>query len=130
MDALASIVNLINGPSHYDGQAAIPRPEEGSFRFFLNKGFHLAPSIDQDNHRKTWGTIHDGRTAVVAPVLTKQALLDALRARHAYATTDRNLRVVCHVADGLCGDVFPAPAVGSPIQVTLDVRDDDEPDAS
>jgi hypothetical protein len=62
-------------------------------------------------------------------------LLDALRARHAYATTDGNLRVICRVAmgdevalgDGLCGDVLAAPAVETAVAVTLDVADDDEP---
>jgi hypothetical protein len=141
MDAAASILNLINGPSKGEGRAAVPGADEESLRFYLNRGFHVAPSVDQDNHRRTWGTIHDGRTAVVAPALTKRDVLDALRARHAYATTDRNLRVVCRVAVGeemaegeglgeaLCGDVVAAPAVGTAVAVTLDVADDDEPGA-
>lgn len=131
MGAVTAVINLINGPSHEDGRQALPSPREGSFRFFLNKGFRLAPSIDQDNHRRTWGTIHDGRTAVVAPALTKRALLDALRARHVYATTDRNLRVICRwQADGLCGDVLPAPAAGTDLALTLEIADDDEPAAA
>lgn len=129
VDRHASIINLINGPSTGTGRQPIPDAEEGSLRFFLNRGFHLAPSIDQDNHERTWGTIHDGRTAVVAPTLTKEAVLTALRSRHAYATTDRNLRVVCRFQDGLCGDVFAAPAEGTELEISFDIRDDDEPAA-
>ncbi len=130
IDPLAPIINLINGPSQGSGTAAVPRPEEGSLRFFLAKGFHLAPSVDQDNHRRTWGTIHDGRTAVVASELTKRAVLEALRARHAYATTDRNLRAICRVQDGLCGDVLDAPPVDSELSIAIDFADDDEPGAT
>lgn len=129
IDQHASIINLINGPSHESGMQPIPGPAEGSFRFFLNRGFHLAPSIDQDNHRRTWGTIHDGRTAVVAPELTKAAVLAALRSRHAYATTDRNLSIICRVQDGLCGDIFAAPAEGTELAISLEIQDADESSA-
>ncbi len=67
---------------------------------------------------------------MVAGGLTKQAILDALRARHAYATTDRNLRIICRVEDGLCGDIFAAPAVDTELSIAFDIHDDDEPDAT
>ena len=54
-----------------------------------------------------------------------------MKARHVYATEDKNLRIVCRVNGQLCGDVLSAvPAVGSELAIELTIHDDDEPAAS
>ncbi len=127
MGAVTRLIQIINGPGQVGGDDHRPaRPDEEAFRKFLNMGYKLAPTADQDNHKKNWGTATPARTAVVATELTKEKVLDALRHRHVYATEDKNLRVVIKVNGRLCGDVLPVPA-SSNLTISYDIRDDDEP---
>lgn len=128
----AAMIAMINGPSHATGEGIKPSPPAESEVFrYLNLGFHLAPTADQDNHKSTWGTITNARTAVIADDLSKAALLRAMKARHVYATEDKNLRIVCRVNGQLCGDqLSPVPPVGSELSIELTIHDDDEPAAS
>jgi hypothetical protein len=104
LDPRAQLINLINGPSHTDGTHLQPgSPSEGEFRRYLNLGLHAAPTADQDNHKRNWGDSTEARTAVLAPTLTKAALLTALRQRRVYATEDRNLRLVYRLNGQLLG---------------------------
>jgi hypothetical protein len=128
----ASMIAMINGPSHADGEGLPPAaPAESEVRRYLNLGFHLAPTADQDNHKSTWGTVTNARTAVIADDLSKPALLKAMKARHVYATEDKNLRIVCRVNGQLCGDILQTvPPVGSELSIELTIHDDDEPSAT
>ena len=131
MGSYAALFEMLNGPglSNTSG-ARSAEVSEADFNRYLLLGFHLAPTGDQDNHYMTWGTLTDTRTGVVADELTKPGILNALRARHAYATEDKNLRLIFKVNGHLCGDIVPAPAVGTDLQVTYSIKDDDEPDAA
>jgi hypothetical protein len=130
LDPRAELINLINGPSHETTPKPPSAPSEREFLRYLNFGLHVAPTADQDNHKKNWGSATQARTGVVAPTLTKAALLTALRQRRAYATEDRNLRLVYQVNGQLLGSRIvgaAGPAVGSALTMTLQVTDDDEP---
>jgi hypothetical protein len=126
LDGRAQLINIINGPSHNLGPPG--RPSESEFRRYLNLGFHLAPTADQDNHRPNWGGAAETRTGVVASSLTKSSILDALRSRQAYATEDRNLRLIGRINSSLMGSVIGVlPSLGSEIAIELSIEDDDEP---
>jgi len=57
-------------------------------------------------------------------------LMDALRARHVYATEDRNLEVVFRVNGHLMGDIIDLlPSVDSELDIQFTLRDPDETDA-
>lgn len=130
LDAHAQLINIVNGPSHEGSK--VGAPSESEFLRYLNMGLHLAPTADQDNHLNDWGSAAETRTGVVAEDLTKSTLLQALRDRRVYATEDRNLRLVMTVEDSLMGSRFTGthvPAAGSPLDVVLSIRDDDEPSA-
>ena len=127
----AALIEILNGPALE--RTIGHRPAEvmqADFLQYLNLGFHVAPTGDQDNHYQTWGTITDARTAVIAPALTKAAILDALRARHVYATEDRNLELVAKVNGQLMGSIITPPPAGSALDITLSIRDVDEPAAA
>jgi hypothetical protein len=132
LDAHASLINMINGPSH-NANGSPGRPSESEFRRYLNLGFHLAPTADQDNHLENWGSAADTRTGVIAQELTRTSLLEALRERRVYATEDRNLRVIVRVAGHLMGSRVTGtavPAAGTALPIELELSDDDEPFAS
>jgi hypothetical protein len=133
LDRHAPLMNLINGPSHAEG-TNLPNsaPSESEFQRYLNIGLHVAPTADQDNHKRNWGDSTRARTGLLAPSLTKASLLTAMRQRHAYATEDRNLRIVSRVNGELMGARIvgaAVPAAGTALSISVAIADDDEPAA-
>ena len=61
------------------------------FDYYLLRGFRLSPTAPHDNHYANWGTAHTSRTGVVAPALTEEAVLEALREGAVFASEDQNL---------------------------------------
>ncbi|HND87245.1 MAG TPA: CehA/McbA family metallohydrolase [Saprospiraceae bacterium] len=59
----------------------------------LSKGYHVAPSIDHDNHYTTFGRTSQGRTVVLANSLTSTDVLQALENMRYYASDDWNIEV-------------------------------------
>lgn len=129
MGAQVRLIQMINGPGQAAGENLNPaRPDEDAFFKYLNLGFKVAPTADQDNHQKNWGAATPARTAIVATSLTKSSVLDALRRRHVYATEDRNLSVIIKVNGRLCGDVI-SPIPTGPLSIEYRISDADEPNA-
>ncbi len=54
----------------------------------LSLGYRAAPMIDHDNHNMTFGRTANSRTAVIAPSLSKNDFLQAMRDMRFYATQD------------------------------------------
>jgi len=130
MGKYARLIQMINGPGQSPGtNLNSARPDETAFRKFLNLGFKLAPTADQDNHQKNWGNATNAGTGIIATSLTKANLLDAMRKRHVYATEDKNLSVIIKVNGSLCGDIIaPLPPPGE-LSITYSINDADEPNA-
>jgi hypothetical protein len=63
------------------------------YQSLLSKGYHLGPTIDHDNHNTTFGRTTHSRTAILAPELTRTALVNAMRQMHFYATEDCDTKV-------------------------------------
>ena len=129
MGVQTRFIQIINGPGQSPGdnqQSA--RPDEKAFLKYLNIGFKVAPTADQDNHHKNWGSATPARTAIVATSLTKTNVLDALRRRHVYATEDKNLSVIIKVNGRLCGDVI-SPIPTGHLAIRYQISDPDEPNA-
>lgn len=59
----------------------------------LDKGWHVAPTVGQDNHHGAWGDAGSSRTAVLAQSLTEKALYQAMGSCRVYATQDSDLYV-------------------------------------
>jgi hypothetical protein len=57
----------------------------------LDKGWHVAPADNQDNHSMN---TNSHRTAIIASELSRSSLLDAIRNRRVYSTDDPNMKVV------------------------------------
>lgn len=126
----AALIEIICGPGLNPGVGvAHDRAAEVDYVHYLNMGFRVAPTANQDNHYYNWGDATSARTGVIAPELTRESILDAMRARHVYATTDPNLRVIARVNGKLCGDAIPVPQSGSELDITIEISDDDEPNA-
>ncbi len=73
---------------------------EKYYRGFLNMGFHISPSANQDTHWRNWGTVTAARTAVWADSATFEDVMKAFQANRVYASEDDELAVVFQVASG------------------------------
>jgi len=131
MSKHACLIEVFNGPG-----TVTPAPNlkhdvfTSDYFYYLNVGFKLAPTGNQDNHHRNWGDSTPVRTGVIAETLTKPRILDAMRKRHVYATTDPNLQLVFWVNKHLCGDVITTnPAASSELNIEYVINDADEPDA-
>jgi hypothetical protein len=131
LDPHAELINMINGPSHELNQPP-GRPSESEFLRYLNVGLHVAPTADQDNHLRNWGSAAQTRTGIWAPSLTKANVLTALRERRVYASEDANLQIVGKVNGKLMGTRFTGaevPASGSALDIQVSFNDPNEPNA-
>jgi len=124
-----SLIEVFNAPALQPGEGQRTHDRSSLYRRYLNMGFHLAPSVGQDNHFRNWGVSTEARVAVIAPVFTRRGVIDALRRRHAYATEDANLRVVLRSGAALMGDIAAPPGDGGEIPLTLQIVDEDSAEA-
>lgn len=107
--ALAEVLNS-SAFSHNTTETETSRTSyEAAFNIFLERGYHVAPSSDQDNHCANWGASYTNRTGVLIPngtALSLNAFLDAVRARHVFATEDKTGQIVLTANGHLMGDRF------------------------
>lgn len=74
-----------------------------------SQGWRVAPTFGLLMEAPDWGAQTSVRTGLVAPALTEESLLDALRERRVFATADANLALAFE-ADGVwMGSAFPEP---------------------
>ncbi|TGE22697.1 T9SS type A sorting domain-containing protein [Hymenobacter metallicola] len=95
---------------------------ESTFTALLAKGYHVGITLDHDNHNTTFNRTTQGRLVIVAPSLTKEALLTALRQRSFYASDDWNAEVTYTVGGQPMGSIFTAPVAPA---IALSVNDVD-----
>lgn len=72
----------------------------------LDKGWHLAPSNNQDNHKGKWGNANTGRTVIESTDLTRDSIYEAIRDMRVYATEDENLRISYEVNNNTMGSIL------------------------
>jgi len=82
---------------------------EAAFNKILERGFHVAPATNQDNHCANWGASYTNRTGVLIPngtALSMTSFVDALRARRVYATMDKTSQLVLTANGRVMGERF------------------------
>lgn len=73
----------------------------------LDKGWHVAPTNNQNNHKGQWGDASGARTVVLAKSLTEEALYAAMKDRRVYATQDSDLTVYYQLNGAVMGSILP-----------------------
>ena len=58
----------------------------------LDKGWHVAPTNNQDNHKGKWGNANDARDVIITDNFTEEGIYAAIRERHMYAPRIRTWR--------------------------------------
>jgi len=93
---------------------------EAAFNTILERGYHVAPGSDQDNHCANWGASFSNRTGVLIPsdtALSMDSFLAALRARRAFATEDKTAQIVLSANGHVMGERF---ANSGPLTLNVD----------
>lgn len=92
----------------------------------LDKGWHVAPTNNGDNHKKGWGTSNTCATVVYTNDFTMSGIYQAMRDRSVWATENRDLDVTYHLSDGTdtysMGAILEAAPQSSTITVTAKNR--------
>lgn len=78
----------------------------------LAKGYHLGATIDHDNHNMTFGRHTRSRLVVLAPALTENDILDAIKKMRFYASQDSAAKVTFSISKQPVGSIFTG--VGGP----------------
>ncbi|MFH5835482.1 CehA/McbA family metallohydrolase [Proteiniclasticum sp. C24MP] len=91
IDEKINLIEVGNGEGPVGGSGYWP-----SYQYYtqaLDKGWHLAPSNGQDNHKGKWGDSNTARTVVVADRLDKSSIYGAISDMTVYSTEDNNFEV-------------------------------------
>lgn len=73
----------------------------------LDKGWHVAPTNNQNNHNGQWGDASEARTVVLAKSLTEESLYAAMKDRRVYATQDSDLTIYYELNGTVMGSIIP-----------------------
>ena len=82
---------------------------EGACKKALEAGFKIAFSTNQDNHCANWGASGTNRTGILIPTgtpLTKDAFIEALKARRVFATMDKTSQLILTANGRVMGESF------------------------
>lgn len=105
IDAQISLIEVGNGEGAVGSGGYFP--SYGSYNKALDKGWHLAPTNNQDNHKGLWGTANTARTAIVTDNFTKAGVYDAMKNMRVYATEDSNLKIKYTANGQPLGSILP-----------------------
>ncbi len=123
IDSRMYMVEAGNGEGQIGAGGYYPSYEY--YTMALNKGWHLAPTNNQDNHKGRWGNANDARDVILTDDFSEQGIYDALRAMRMYATEDKNLEIGYTVNGMLLGSSLTEVPEKLDIHVTVN-----DPDAS
>ena len=123
-DAHVYLVEVGNGEGPVRGGGYFPSYEQ--YTLALDKGWHVAPTNNQDNHKGKWGNANEARDVILAEEFTEDALYDAIRNYRVYATEDRNLEIAYTVNDLPMGTIIEN--VPETLNFSITLKDPDAED--
>lgn len=122
-DNVVSLIEVGNGEGPIRGSGYFP-----SYEYYtraLDKGWHVAPSNNQDNHKGNWITANEARTVVLAKELTRESIYQGIRELKVYASEDSNLEIMYRINGEIMGSSLDEP---ENLNVSIRVSDPDTED--
>jgi len=107
VDTRMYMVEVGNGEGQIGAGGYYPSYEQ--YIMALDKGWHVAPTNNQDNHKGKWGNANDARDVILTDDFTEDGIYAALRARRMYATEDKNLDLDYTVNGNMMGSIIDVP---------------------
>ena len=123
IDTRMYLVEVGNGEGAIGAGGYYPSYEQ--YIMALDKGWHVAPTNNQDNHKGKWGNANDARDVVLTDDFSEEGIYEAIRNYRVYATEDKNLEINYTLNGQMLGSIIS----DVPENVTINVSAYD-PDAS
>ena len=125
IDSRIFLVEVGNGEGAIGAGGYYPSYEY--YTMALDKGWHVAPTNNQDNHKGKWGNANDARDVILTDDFTEQGLYEAMRNYRLYATEDKNLEIGYTVNDLMMGSSLAE--VPEKLNINVTVLDPDKSDS-
>ena len=122
IDSRINLLEVGNGEDSIGGGGYYP-----SYNYYtmaLDKGWHVAPTNNQDNHKGKWGNANNARDVIITDNFTEQGIYDAIKNRRVYASEDKNLEILYTVNDQLMGSIIEK--VPEKLSINLALNDTDD----
>ena len=107
VDTRMYMVEVGNGEGQIGAGGYYPSYEQ--YIMALDKGWHVAPTNNQDNHKGRWGNANDARDVILTDDFSESGIYAALRARRMYATEDKNLELDYTLNGNMMGSIIDVP---------------------
>lgn len=121
IDDLITTIEVGNGEGAIGSSGYFPSYEY--YQRALDKGWHVAPTNNQDNHKGLWGDANTGRSVVMADSLTRENIYDAMRNYRVYATEDNDLSIY-YTLDGYeMGTILEEGMTGDTVKLSAKLSD-------
>ena len=91
VDTRIQMVEVGNGEGQIGAGGYYPSYEQ--YIMALDKGWHVAPTNNQDNHKGKWGNANNARDVIITDNFTEEGIYEAIRAKRMYSTEDKNLEL-------------------------------------
>ena len=124
IDSRIFLVEVGNGEGQIGAGGYYPSYEY--YTMALDKGWHVAPTNNQDNHKGKWGNANDARDVIITDDFSEQGIYEAMRAMRMYATEDKNLEITYTVNDMPLGSCIDVP---DKLNINVTVNDPDASDS-
>lgn len=93
------------------------------YALLLSRGWHVAPSFNEDNHAPNWTVASPYITGVLAPALTRENIMEAFRARRVYSSADPTMKVFYKINGDWMGSRLNNP---SELNVSIRISTENE----
>ena len=103
-DTVINLIEVGNGEGAVGGSSYWPSYSE--YDKCLAKGWHVAPTNNQDNHKGKWGNANTCRDVILTDDFTEAGLYRAMSERRVYATEDQNLCIFYYLNDEIMGTII------------------------
>ncbi len=102
-------------------------PSYAEYTKALDKGWHVAPTNNQDNHKGHWGNGNTARTVILTDDLSETGLLRGLKDLSVYSTEDKNLDISYTLNEQIMGSIISTVPT-EPLRFAVNVNDPDGSD--
>ncbi|MDR3998925.1 MAG: CehA/McbA family metallohydrolase [Evtepia sp.] len=119
VDQRITLIEVGNGEGAIGSSGYFP-----SYEYYtraLDKGWHVAPTNNQDNHKGNWGDSNTARSVVLASDLTEKGIYDAIRNYRVYATEDNDLSIRYDLNGNAMGSILSKQENG--VTLTAQITD-------
>jgi hypothetical protein len=121
LDNIITLIEVGNGEGAIGSSGYFPSYEY--YQRALDKGWHVSPTNNQDNHKGLWGDANTARTVVLADSLTRDNIYDAMRNYRIYATEDNDLSIYYTLDDYIMGSILTEGQTGEQVEIKVDLSD-------